>query len=210
MNKKTKEDNEKSFSVRQLSNWENNSATPSVENLFDLATILNTTVESLKDNGNTYNTFIDRFNNIASNKYDKYDLLIDFLTMAGLAYTQPLEMNMKIKETRENKFLEIEKKYTREEMKQMSELLADLTKIYTVKSDVIDVLGEIILKLDIPEDKKMKFYQRWDASLTMASINFNDFDKAKNEKGFCSVVDPICGVGSTILAAAHVLKAKRN
>lgn len=210
MNKKSKKNTEKSFSVRQLSSWENNSAIPSVENLFDLAKVLNTTVNALRDDEDTYNTFIDRFNNIASNKYNKYDLLIDFLTMGGLAYTQPLEMNIEIKETREKRFLDIEKKYTKEEMTELSKLLADLTMIYNTKSEVIDVLGEIILNLDIPEDKKMKFYQRWDASLTMATLNLSDFDKIKNEKGYCGIVDPICGVGSTILAAAHVLKAKRN
>ena len=210
INKKAKGNKEKSFSVRQLSSWENNSATPSVENLFDLATVLNTTVNSLRDTGDTYNTFIDRFNNIASNKYDKYNLLIDFLTMGGLSYTQPLELNMKIKDNREKRFLEIEKKYTKEEMIELSKLLADLTLIYDTKSEVIDVLGDIIIRLDIPEDKKMKFYQRWDASLTMASINFGNFDKEKNEKDFYTVFDPICGVGSTILATAHILKAKRN
>ncbi len=199
-----------SFSKKQLSNWENGSAIPSVYNLCDLAKVLKTTVDSLLSGSDydIYNEFITDFNALAGNKHDKYDLFIDFIRMGGLAYIQAMELNGDKKENREKEFKIIEDKYTKEEFNELAKLLSDLTLIAEAKSEVVDVIGELIGKLDISSDKTLKFYQDWAKSLIIAETTFVDYEKAIKEQGYISVYDPSCGVGSTALAAAHFLKNK--
>jgi hypothetical protein len=88
----------------------------------------------------------------------------------------------------------------------MRELLR-ITRL-AVQDGGCDFLGQVIVELELPNQHMGQFFTPYDVSRMMAEMTFDTVDEIIAEQGFVTVLEPACGAGGMIIAAADVLEAK--
>ncbi|UDM72781.1 N-6 DNA methylase [Vagococcus fluvialis] len=129
-------------------------------------------------------------------KYNEKEIFRDFVTMASISMANAIEMN----EDREQEYMNIKKKYTKEEMDDFALLVAMLVEELEVRPR--DVLGEIFMTMNLGNSKDQYF-----TPLEVAKMMDNLTDST-TEKEIFTVNDPSCGSGVMIIAKALNLKER--
>lgn len=144
-----------------------------------------------------------------NSKYDLWTVFQDFLSIASISISQPTLKIMEedaLWEKREKEFLSITMKYSKDEVKLFTEILAKLFMCLTNKSE--DVLGQVFTKLNLNNKWKGQFFTPQHISDAMAKMIMLDCDKEIKSKGYLTVCDPCCGGGSLIIGAYNALIEK--
>jgi hypothetical protein len=151
--------------------------------------------------------------------YKHSSLLNDWAEMAAVSLSNAVMPDNAERRDRENRYLELAKRYTGEELKGIAEMLACVVNSLDSSHGVAGALA----KKDAPElslhDCLGELYMneemasKWDTDVAftpfhlaymMAQMTFADFKLP--EKGWFSVGEPACGTGVMIIAAAQALR----
>ena len=108
------------------------------------------------------------------------------------------------REAREKRYLDIAKKYSKEELDKFAELMAQVV-IGMEENPDQDFLGELFMAMELGSNWHGQFFTPYDLCRAMATIEFSgNIVKAQiEEKGFIGVSDPACGAGALLIAFAN-------
>lgn len=113
-------------------------------------------------------------------------------------------------EKREQRYLEIIRRYDEKRQQIFPELFA---RLVCIMDDAVnagyygDFLGELFMTLELGNDAGGQFFTPYSVCMAMAEITYDDKIKHEIErKGWFSCNDCACGAGATLIAMAEVLK----
>lgn len=136
-------------------------------------------------------------------RHRSWDIWSDFVTMAACAISNSVDKSHF--DEREETYLRIIKKYTKEEQELFPKLFA-ITVLALEDNPEQDFLGEVYTELGLNSKEHQQIFTPYHIAHFMAEITMTDLDKAIEEKGFVTVHDSCCGGGVTLIAAVNVAK----
>ncbi len=148
--------------------------------------------------------FLKTFRSLTS-RWRSWDVWVDFVTMAACAISNSVD-KLHYNE-RENTYLRIIKKYSKEEQKLFPELFAHLVMALEENPEQ-DFLGDIYTELGLNSRERQQIFTPYSVCRMMAEITFDDLVSQVEEKGVVEIHDCCCGAGATLIAAANVAKSK--
>lgn len=145
---------------------------------------------------------IDRINRI-SGKYSAYEVFTDWIRCCAIATSNAADIfHGKVWQDREKQYMDTISRYTREEARLFSEMLALLAM--ALEKNMEDVLGDIYMTSGMGSKASGQFFTPFHLSELTAECSLCGMDK----NGKYRINEPSCGGGGMIIAAAKVLKAK--
>ena len=135
----------------------------------------------------------------------------DFISMTAVGLSNAVDKRPDIHRKREDEYLNIIKKYTKEEEKAFIELFA-LTTLALELNPAQDFLGELYMKLNLSNHWKGQFFTPWHVAEMMARMvtSQEDLPGQIKKQGYISVCDTACGAGCILLVFADVCKSVCN
>lgn len=137
-------------------------------------------------------------------KRDLWTIYNDFLILSAITISNSIDLvNRK---HREEQFLQVESKYSREEMIVFGEILGALTVALETPGDI---LGELLMELDLGSKLNGQFFTPYHLCELTAQLTI-DKDKLINEineKGYITLNEPASGGGAMIIAFAEAMKS---
>jgi hypothetical protein len=149
--------------------------------------------------------FIKAFDRLAHSR-ERHDVLADFLEMAVCAIRKKTLPAGPEADAIEDRYMAVVKRNKPEDVRAMPELLG-ITAL-AVQDGGCDFLGQVVVELELRSDHMGQFFTPYDVSRMMAEMTFDTVDEIIAEQGFVTVLEPACGAGGMIIAAADVLAAK--
>lgn len=147
---------------------------------------------------------LNTFKGLSGYKWDYWTLWTDFIEMMAISISNAVDLRQK--DEREERFKDITKKYTLEEMNIFKQMYADL--IIDLEMDPRDVLGEIFMELGLGDKWKGQFFTPHSLSRVMTRITLSKdkIQKSIDDKGFVSISEDACGGGATLIASFNHIK----
>lgn len=135
-------------------------------------------------------------------RYTLWSIWQDFIQMFAISVANVFPGPYR--EAREKRYLDIAKKYSKEELNVFAELMAQVVIGMETNPDQ-DFLGELFMAMELGSNWHGQFFTPYDLCRAMAAIEFSgDIVKAQiEEKGFIGVSDPACGAGALLIAFAN-------
>ncbi|SEK11943.1 N-6 DNA methylase [Achromobacter sp. NFACC18-2] len=115
------------------------------------------------------------------------------------------------REVREQRYLQVIAQYERAELDQLVQAFAHLVMSYELRVEVADfgdVLGSTFMMLDMGNAGAGQFFTPYEVSRLMGNMMMGDGQAlvAKTDAhGFIRVLEPACGAGGMLIAAAHAM-----
>ncbi|HFL1156194.1 TPA: N-6 DNA methylase [Escherichia coli] len=144
--------------------------------------------------------FISLFNQTAR-YHSRYEVFRDFVQMAACALHNGIVHSLEL----ENEYLAIVKRYQREDVERLSQLLGILVLGLSVTPG--DFLGRVFMMLELGESLRGQFFTPYDVSRMMAKMTLTGIDKVMAGKPFITVSEPACGAGGMVIALAEEFAA---
>uniref|UniRef100_UPI003F491EFB N-6 DNA methylase n=1 Tax=Cupriavidus taiwanensis TaxID=164546 RepID=UPI003F491EFB len=150
-------------------------------------------------------------------RHSTNDVFSDFVEMSALAISNAVDRHHY--EPREKRYLEIAKKYDRDELGRFSAMLGALTMTFEERvqrlvpngDGLADILGQTYMMLDLGNERAGQFFTPYTVSRLMAGINVGDGNPYVDRDGFVTIEEPACGAGGMVIACADALHdAGRN
>lgn len=150
-------------------------------------------------------------------RHSTNDVFSDFVEMSALAISNAVDRHHY--DSREKRYLEIAKKYDRDELGRFSEMLGALTMTFEDRvqrlvpngDGLADILGQTYMMLDLGNERAGQFFTPYTVSRLMAGINLRDGNPYVDRDGFVTIEEPACGAGGMVIACADALHdAGRN
>lgn len=141
-------------------------------------------------------TIIDEINKM-SGGYHAHDIFQDWVTMMAISISNQVIY----KQSLEDKYLEIAKKYTKEQLNKLCELSGRLTML--CENEIHDYLGEIYMGLNAGNVRTGQFFTPFHICELMAKIRMDGYDGK-----LITLNEPSCGGSGNILAFAKAMKEK--
>lgn len=130
----------------------------------------------------------------------------DFVDVAAYAIANAVDTRKDVKENREAAYLQIVKKYSKEEFDIFCDLFTYIIMALE-RNAAQDFLGEVYMNLNFG-GKSGQFFTPWTIAELMARMTIGDDLKQQiAQKGYASLVDPSCGAGCMLMSFAHVCKS---
>lgn len=151
------------------------------------------------------NPFRDNRNkdNIVANRYRAWDVWRDFVTMFACSLSNPLDKEHRDK--REALYLEIIKKYNKQEQEVFPELAAQ-TVLALEEDPEQDFLGSIFMSLNLGNEHNGQIFTPYHVCKLMAEVTMDNTVQKVEQDGYISINDPCCGAGATLIAAIHAAR----
>ncbi|MDG9972168.1 N-6 DNA methylase [Achromobacter mucicolens] len=115
------------------------------------------------------------------------------------------------RDVREQRYLQVIAQYERAELDQLVQAFAHLVMSYELRveaADFGDVLGSTFMMLDMGNAGAGQFFTPYEVSRLMGNMMMGDgqalVDKT-DAHGFIRVLEPACGAGGMLIAAAHAM-----
>lgn len=115
------------------------------------------------------------------------------------------------RDVREQRYLQVIAQYERAELDQLVQAFAHLVMSYELRieaADFGDVLGSTFMMLDMGNAGAGQFFTPYEVSRLMGNMmmgNGQSLVDKTNAQGFVRVLEPACGAGGMLIAAAHAL-----
>ncbi|KAA0910642.1 N-6 DNA methylase [Pusillimonas sp. ANT_WB101] len=136
-------------------------------------------------------------------QHDLYRVFSDSMEMIALSISNRVDREQC--EAREAQYLNVAKRYTREELTQIAHIYSHLVTAFEISTS--DYLGEIFMDLEISNSDRGQFFTPYSLSVVMAQTQIDDeLAEMIAERGYITVNDPAVGAGCTILAFADVMR----
>jgi len=150
-------------------------------------------------------------------RHSTNDVFSDLVEMSALAISNAVDRHHF--DAREKRYLEIAKKYERDELGRFSEMLGALTMAFEDRvqrlvpngDGLADILGQTYMMLDLGNERAGQFFTPYTVSRLMAGINLGDGNPYIDRDGLVTIEEPACGAGGMVIACAEALHdAGRN
>lgn len=153
---------------------------------------------------NRQKEFVKEYERLCS-RNSRHQVWSDFVYMTAAAISNAVDKRHA--EHREEQYMTIVKRYTREELNVFPTLFALITSGMEEYPDQ-DFLGELYMELNLGNDKNGQFFTPYDVCKCMAMLTIESdvLRKQIERQGYISINDCACGAGATLIAAAMVLK----
>lgn len=138
-------------------------------------------------------TFIKLFNEIQRHG-NRYSVFRDFVTMSAIAIQNALLKS----QTLEQEYLDIVKRYKKEDAVRMSHLFAEV--VMGLESGKQDFLGSLFMSLELGSDHIGQIFTPYPVCQLMAKMTHGDSISAMGNKPFITLAEPTCGAGTMIIA----------
>lgn len=152
---------------------------------------------------------VKTFNGLTGYKWDHWTLWVDFVEMMAISLSNAVDIVHATK--REERYLQIVNKYSKDELDIFSKMYADL--VIDLEQNPRDVLGEVFMELGLGNKWRGQFFTPYPTAYIMAknTLPVDDIQRLVDEKGFVTVGDNACGGGVTLIAAFNwILEAGFN
>lgn len=149
--------------------------------------------------------FIKTFERLAHHR-ERHDVLSDFLEMAVCAIRKKTLPPGPAADAIEAQYMAVVKRNTPEDVRAMPELLG-ITAL-AVQDGGCDFLGQVVVELELPNSHMGQFFTPYDVSRMIAEMTLDTVEEIIAEQGFVTVLEPACGAGGMIIAAADVIERK--
>src|SRR5699024_6916802 len=133
-----------------------------------------------------------------SGKYSRYNLFMDFINLTAITISNGVDKTQY--EAREAKYMQIIKKYTKDEANQFAKMIAIMTLAY--ERQMGDFIGELYMTMEFSNKHSGQFFTPYDVSRMMANM----LGVEPNENGMYLLNEPSSGSGGMIVAYAETLK----
>lgn len=138
-------------------------------------------------------------------RHNTWTVWNDFVTMFACALSNPVDKEHY--DEREELYLQIIKRYSKQEQPLFSELVAH-TVMALEENPEQDFLGGIFMSLNLGNEHKGQIFTPYHVCVLMAEITMGNVVEEVKEKGFISINDPCCGAGATLIAGIHAARKK--
>lgn len=115
------------------------------------------------------------------------------------------------RDVREQRYLQVIAEYKRAELDQLVQAFAHLVMSYELRveaADFGDVLGSTFMMLDMGNAGAGQFFTPYEVSRLMGNMMMGDGQDLVTKtgaRGFVRVLEPACGAGGMLIAAAHAM-----
>jgi hypothetical protein len=148
--------------------------------------------------------FIKAFSCIGYHR-SRHDLWSDFLEMAYTAICKPT-VAAGAADNLEARYMDIVRRNKVEDIRNMPELLG-ITAI-ALQDGGVDFLGSVAGEIEVLNQHGGQFFTPYSLSRMMAEMQLGDASELIADKGFITLLEPACGAGGMVIAAADVLAAQ--
>ncbi len=153
--------------------------------------------------------FIDIFNKIC-NRHQSWQVWQDFVNMSACAIANSVDRRSDVWKAREDSYMKTVKRYSKEELDLISELLS-ITTFALEENPAQDFLGKFYMQFHLENKWHGQFFTPWHIAELMAKMLIGDDLKEKIvSEGYVSVNDPCCGAGCMLIAFANICKDDLN
>lgn len=138
-----------------------------------------------------------------SRRHHVWEVFNDVITCAALSLSNGVDWAQT--EPREAEYMQIDKRYERDELARFPEVLALLVEILEEGHD--DVLGGIFGELELGNAARGQFFTPYHLCRAMAQLSVSKHGLAEiiAERGFVTVQEPACGAGAMVIAFAETM-----
>ena len=140
-----------------------------------------------------------------SGRYSGYQIFSDWVEMCALSISNSCHViHGKLWQKREQRYLDLAKRYTPEELEQFAQMLGYL--IMAMEEDMRDVLGEVYMRAGLGNKITGQFFTPFHLSELCARVcvDIQKIDPKSTEP--ITLSEPSCGGGGMIIATAKVLR----
>lgn len=135
-------------------------------------------------------------------RYSAWQIWSDFISVSAIALVNSCDLTQAPE--REERYLQIVRKYDKKELEIFSKLMAKLV-IDLEKRANQDILGEVYQALSLNSKVNAQYFTPYNISEMMARIIIEPKDYKDDSQ---IVSEPACGSGANLIALANVLKEK--
>lgn len=141
-------------------------------------------------------------------RHGNWQVFADFVEMGAIAFSNAIDLLTR--ETREQRYMEIVKRYTPNEVTKFPKMLAILTM--ALENDMADVLGRTFHDLELHNKWSGQFFSPDPLCRMMARMIIGDLAELEariDECGFVTAQEPCVGSGAMVIALAHEMRELR-
>ncbi len=149
--------------------------------------------------------FFDIFHQLCR-RHHTWQVWQDFVSMSACAIANAVDKRPDIWKQREDLYLKIVKRYSKDEIDSICELFS-VTVLALDENPAQDFLGKIYMQLDFGGGWHGQFFTPWHIAELMAKLQLGNEAKDQiTSKDYISVCDSCCGAGCMLAAFAKVCK----
>lgn len=137
-----------------------------------------------------------------SGRHGAWTVFSDFIAMAAISIRN--SVNLLDWEEKEKQYLDLIKKYKKEELEKFPEILGEL--IMALEKEPSDILGQVFMEMDLENKWKGQFFTPMPVAELMAEVSIDQIRKTIDKDGYITVNEPAAGAGAMVIALANVLK----
>jgi len=136
-----------------------------------------------------------------AHRHDLWRVFGDFVEMAAVSIANACDRRNRDRDAREERYMQIIKAYTPEELAEFPLMLGHLTM--ALECGIDDVLGEVFMELELGNKWHGQFFTPYEICQVMARLNVGEeMARAIDQRGFVTAMEPACGGGAMLLALA--------
>lgn len=129
----------------------------------------------------------------------------DFVEMTAISISNSFEIRGKVKQEREERYLNIIGQYSKSEQAVFPDLLGILVNAMEQNPEQ-DFLGEMFMALELGSHWKGQFFTPYNLCKAMAQLTVSKAPELLEKKQWVGIHDPACGAGATLIGARNVLE----
>lgn len=147
---------------------------------------------------------VKTFRKFQKYKWDTYTLWSDFIEMAAISISNTTDRFQR--KNREERYLEISNKYSKDELMIFSKMMADL--VMDLEENPRDVLGEAFMELELGNKWVGQFFTPYPMAyiMTQMTLTKEAVQESIDKDGFVTIADEACGGGVTLIAAFNCIR----
>lgn len=146
--------------------------------------------------------FLKTFRSFSSRRRT-WDIWSDFIVTFACAISNAVDKSHY--DEREKRYLDIIKKYSKEEQQLFPELAAHVVAALDEDPEQ-DFLGSLFMELNLGDEHNGQFFTPYEVCQLMADVTENDIVEEVNQKGYITINDPCCGAGATLIAGINTAR----
>lgn len=161
---------------------------------------------ALRLDGTDHTKELLRLIRTTAHRWSQHEVFADFVELSSLSFSNATDPRQY--DVREARYLEIAKKYPRDEFERFPRMLGHLTLALEqccVTGELTDVLGGVYMQLELGNERAGQFFTPPPVSRLIAAMLVGDGAEAR-EKGFIDLSEPACGAGGMVIAMADALQ----
>ena len=140
-----------------------------------------------------------------SGKFSPYQIFTDWVSMAAISISNSCRpFKDKVYLEREGRYLDTSRKYSKEELKILADMIGALT--LCLENKICDVLGDIYMKSGCGNKQTGQFFTPYHLSYLTARLVYDEQISELAGSEILEVNEPSSGGGGMIIAVAEVMK----